>query len=75
VIDFFHPLFLVASWFVGIFGGFILGFAVVCVAVILFCIAIFVICYVVISLLDMWSSFSYRNAVRRARKLLNDIRE
>lgn len=68
---FFDPFFMVASWFVGIFGGILFGLFVICATVAACVLVVFVAVWAFISILDLYSSFTLRRAQRRLQKRIN----
>lgn len=65
---FFDPFFMVASWFVGIFGGILFGLFLICAAALVCVLFVLGAVWAFISILDAIESLKYRRALRRLQK-------
>lgn len=71
--DFFVPLYTVASWFVGIFGGLIVGLVILLLGVVLAALCVFAVVVAVIKIGDAISEWKFQRARRRLQRRCDDL--
>lgn len=66
--EFFEPTLIVASWVVGVLGGFVLGMCTLLLIVILAAAIVYVLFVLFCKVVDELSSYRHKRAMRRLRE-------